>query len=90
MLSSCSLESQVLATEQLGQETAFKLKQQTDQMVNIHKNVDLIESDLQRADKIVLLPGPRIHSLIHTYTHLNVPSVWFSSILTCFLSHSHF
>jgi hypothetical protein len=44
---------QVLATEQLGAETAIKLKQQTDQLVNIHKNVDLIESDLQRADKIV-------------------------------------
>jgi len=44
---------QVLATEQLGAETAIKLKQQTDQLVNIHKNVDLIESDLQRADKIM-------------------------------------
>jgi SNARE protein len=42
-----------LATEQLGSETAVKLKQQTDQLVNIHRNVDLIESDLQRADKIV-------------------------------------
>ena len=47
---------QVLATEQLGTETAIKLKQQTDQLVNIHKNVDLIESDLQRADKIVRHP----------------------------------
>lgn len=44
---------QVLATEQLGTETAVKLKQQTDQLVNIHKNVDTIESDLQRADKIM-------------------------------------
>jgi len=44
---------QVLATEQLGTETAIKLKQQTDQLVNIHKNVDSIESDLQRADKIM-------------------------------------
>jgi hypothetical protein len=51
----CSLQDQVLATEQLGTETAVKLKQQTDQLVNIHKNVDTIESDLQRADKIVLL-----------------------------------
>jgi hypothetical protein len=48
-------EHQVLATEQLGAETAVKLKQQTDQLVNIHKNVDTIESDLQRADKIVIL-----------------------------------
>jgi hypothetical protein len=61
---------QVLATEELGSQTAIKLKMQTDQLVNVHKNVDLIESDLQRADKIVPRLSPLLRNAVRFRTLL--------------------
>ena len=40
-------------SEAIGSETAARLKEQTEQMKGIYSNVDRIESDLQRADKIM-------------------------------------
>lgn len=40
-------------SEAVGAETAARLKEQTEKMKGIYSNVDKIESDLQRADKIM-------------------------------------